>query len=112
MSNESPEDSADNLYVSSVAIPVGETVEVQDLDTAIYIYMRLREDPALRVKLLDAFKLGAGRHKVVFLDPKQVVRRLERDFTVDRAVLFASAQRDLKRFIRRRVDGHERFDKR
>lgn len=74
---------------------------VKDLDTAIYIYMRSLAQRNLGIRAEDAIKVGPAKHHVIFSGSAETARQLEVDFANDPCVMFAAAQRSLKRMIRR-----------
>lgn len=90
----------------------GDRVKVTELDLAIYIYMRSRQSPGLKIEVRDGFFLGPARHEVWFYDPDSHARSLEVEFANSPQIQFASAQRDLKKIIRRKRgdDSHARPD--
>lgn len=92
------------MWESTVLARKGNRVEVHELDTAIYIYMKSLDHPELRIALRDVIRLGEGRHVAIFYDPEQRARSLEIEFANSPHVKWCQAQRGLKRLIRRGTD--------
>lgn len=88
---------------------------VTDLDTAIYILWRSRQQPTFNIRVTDAVKVRRGEHHVIFADPKSLVRSLEMEYAngaVAPCIEYAAVQRDLKRILRNKRGSHERDRKR
>ena len=77
------------------------------MDLAIYCHM-LHKLGLADLRIVDAVRIGPGKHEFIFEDPNGVIRDVEVQFANGRDASFAEAQRSLKLIMRKKLkDNHE-----
>ena len=81
----------------------GRQTTVVNLDLAIYLHM-LHEQQQVYLKIAEVWRVGRGRHEIVFDDPDDIVWKLQLDFVNDPlAAGLMSSQKRLKTIMRERA---------
>jgi len=98
--------SSGRVFISSITKSDGKLLYVSDMDFAVYLYMHRAQEG---LELLDAVRVGRFSHEFIFSMPErgdammEKARRLELSLANSpEALRFSNAQRDLKRFMRRK----------